>query len=86
MAGFEDFARQVARDCGETITNTKRVLESAFAVIEAICDEGDKVMIRNFGTFSNRTTPAHAGRDPQTGKEIQIPAKTKLVFKRSKNA
>lgn len=86
MAGLDDLARATAQFTGETIVNSKRVIDGAFAMIEELCAGGEKVVIRGFGTFSNRTTAAHKGKNPQTGKDIQIPEKTKLVFKRSKNA
>jgi nucleoid DNA-binding protein len=41
---------------------------------------GDPVKLPGLGTFRKRETKARTGRNPQTGQEIQIPAKTKAAF------
>ena len=40
-----------------------------------------KVALVGFGTFEPRKRAARNGRNPQTGKEIKIPAKTVASFK-----
>ncbi len=37
---------------------------------------GDQVALRGFGSFRLRHRPARAGRNPQTGSTIPIPAKS----------
>ena len=37
--------------------------------------KGDKLALTGFGTFSVAKRRARTGRNPQTGKEIKIPAK-----------
>jgi DNA-binding protein HU-beta len=59
------------------LTN-KASRESVVAMLDAIRDalkKGDKVVLTGFGTFSVRSRAARKGRNPQTGAEIQIPAK-----------
>ena len=41
----------------------------------------DKIALVGFGSFSVSERPARTGRNPQTGKEIQIPAKNVVKFK-----
>jgi DNA-binding protein HU-beta len=51
-----------------------RVLD---AFMEAVTDSlkaGDEVALVGFGTFSVRERAERTGRNPQTGKEITIPA------------
>jgi DNA-binding protein HU-beta len=43
--------------------------------------KGDKVILVGFGTFSVSKRSARKGRNPQTGKEISIPAKKVVRFK-----
>lgn len=55
-------------------------------VIEAFTEAvqgADKVVMQGFGTFEYKTRPARKGRNPQTGKEIQIAASKYLHFKAS---
>ncbi len=57
------------------------------ATIEAITDalkKGDKVQLVGFGTFEVREKAARVGRNPQTGKEIKIPASKAPAFKAGK--
>jgi DNA-binding protein HU-beta len=43
--------------------------------------KGDKLALTGFGTFSVAKRRARAGRNPQTGKEIKIPAMRVAKFK-----
>ena len=57
------------------------------ATIEAITDalkKGDKVHLVGFGTFEVLEKAARVGRNPQTGKEIKIPASKAPAFKAGK--
>ena len=46
--------------------------------------KGEKVTLIGFGTFETRERAARTGRNPQTGKEIQIAASTTPAFKAGK--
>jgi len=43
--------------------------------------KGDKLALTGFGTFSVAKRRARTGRNPQTGKEIKIPARKVVKFK-----
>lgn len=49
-------------------------------VIKAL-KKGDKLTLPGFGTFSVAKRKARIGRNPQTGKEIKIPATKVAKFK-----
>lgn len=60
-----------------SLTN-KASRESVQAILDAIRDalkRGEKVVVTGFGTFSVRSRAARKGRNPQTGAEINIPAR-----------
>ncbi len=50
------------------------------AVMKAL-KKGDKLALTGFGTFSVAKRRARTGRNPQTGKEIKIPATRVAKFK-----
>jgi DNA-binding protein HU-beta len=50
------------------------------AVTKAL-KKGDKLTLTGFGTFSVAKRKARAGRNPQTGKAIQIAARKVVKFK-----
>jgi len=45
---------------------------------------GEKVSLVGFGTFQVRERKARRGRNPQTGEELQIPARKTPRFKPGK--
>ncbi len=54
------------------------------AAIQAITEtlaKGESVQFIGFGTFSVQDRQARTGRNPQTGKEMKIPAKKVVRFK-----
>jgi integration host factor subunit beta len=60
----------------------------ADAVVDAILDritealaDGDRVELRDFGTFSVRDREARSVRNPRTGKEAVVPARAHIHFK-----
>ena len=63
---------------------TKRVVGEVVAAFTETVKAADKVTLVGFGTFEYTTRSARKGRNPQTGKEINITAKRTLKFKASK--
>jgi DNA-binding protein HU-beta len=67
---------------------TKRQVETvlvAFArTVETTVAKGEKVNLTGFGTFDLGTRAARRGVNPQTGKEIQIPAMPMPRFRAGK--
>ncbi|MBZ4680210.1 MAG: DNA-binding protein [Shewanella sp.] len=61
-----------------------RALKSFEVAVTDAMKEGSKISIVGFGSFETSTRAARTGRNPQTGKEIQIPAATIPKFKAGK--
>ena len=61
-----------------------QALNSVLGAITDAVAAGDKVTLIGFGTFSVTDRAAREGRNPQTGKTIQIPAKKVVKFKAGK--
>ncbi len=79
-----DLAEKVAKDCGLSKTAADQVLNSVLGAITDAVAAGDKVTLIGFGTFSVTERAAREGRNPHTGKTIQIPAKKVVKFKAGK--
>ncbi|MBF0225633.1 MAG: HU family DNA-binding protein [Desulfobacterales bacterium] len=74
-----DLVNEVAK----IVTTKKMAQETVECVISAITDalkNSDAVTLIGFGTFKVVERPARKGRNPQTGKEIEIPAKKMPKF------
>ncbi len=71
---------KLADATGLSKQEANRVLEALVEIVVNAVKTGDPVKIPGLGTFKKRVTKARTGRNPQTGEEIQIPARTKAAF------
>jgi len=75
-----DLTARIARESGQTKADVNRVLDAFLATVTKALRKGDKVKLVGFGTFSVIRRKARAGRDPQTGGPIRIPARRAAKF------
>ena len=61
-----------------------KALEAVLESVTETLKKGDKVTLIGFGTFETRERAARTGRNPQTGKEIQIAASITPAVKAGK--
>lgn len=71
----------IAGDAGLTKADAKKALDSFIKSTSGALKKGDRVALVGFGSFSVAQRSARTGRNPQTGKEITIPAKKVVKFK-----
>ena len=71
----------VAKDARISKALAGKVLDSCIGAVTKSLKKGDKVALAGFGTFSTVRRKARSGRNPQTGREIRIPAKKVAKFK-----
>jgi DNA-binding protein HU-beta len=64
----------VAKAAKITKVDAENVLNSAIDTIKKSVKKGEDVTLIGFGTFTKSKRKARMGRNPQTGKEIKIPA------------
>lgn len=79
-----ELVASVAEKAGITKKDAEKAINAVFASVEEALASDDKVQIIGFGTFEVKTREARKGRNPQTGKEITIPASKSPVFKAGK--
>jgi nucleoid DNA-binding protein len=78
------FPKLTKSDASTILTAIFGDRENAGIIPDAV-KRGLAVKISNFGNFEKKRTKARMGRNPQTGEQIKIPAKTKLAFRFSKS-
>ena len=71
----KELVAQVAGKTGITKKNIANVIGAFTETIAESLSKGEKVTLAGFGTFQIMQRKARRGRNPQTGDEIQIPAK-----------
>ncbi len=64
----------IAKNTDQTKAQTERFLDATLETIRKSVKKGDEVKLVGFGTFTKSKRKARIGRNPQTGKEIKIPA------------
>lgn len=75
---------RLAEETGFTKKDCKNALDSMLEIITESLEEGDEVMFTGFGKFEPRTRKATTRLNPQTGEEVQVPAKVVPKFKAGK--
>ena len=80
----EELVQEIAKKAKVTQKEAAEVLSTLIEVVEKTVSKGKKVTLVGFGTFEARKRAARTGRNPQTGAEIKIPAKTVPAFSAGK--
>ena len=71
----------MANGAGLTKADAKKALDAFVGATSDALKGGDRVALIGFGSFSVTERGERTGRNPQTGKEITIPAKKVVKFK-----
>ena len=71
----------MATGAGLTKADAKKALDAFVGATSDALKGGDRVALIGFGSFSVTERGERTGRNPQTGKEITIPAKKVVKFK-----
>lgn len=79
-----DLISKIAADANVTKAQATDALNAVIDGITAALKADDKVTLVGFGTFSLNKREARTGRNPQTGKTINIAAKNVVRFKPGK--
>ena len=66
---------EIARDTGLTQATISSIWTSIFANITMYMSQGNRIVIRGFGTFEPQERAPRIGRNPHTGKAVPIPAR-----------
>ncbi|MFC3908147.1 HU family DNA-binding protein [Legionella dresdenensis] len=75
----------IASGSGITKAEASRVIGVFTQAITDALKNGDQVVLPGFGSFSTGNRSARTGRNPQTGKTIQIKASRVAKFKAGKS-
>lgn len=76
-----DLIAAVATKANASKAATSAIIDAVIETISEALARGENVQFIGFGTFSVQTRKARTGRNPQTGKEMKIPAKKVVRFK-----
>jgi integration host factor subunit alpha len=78
-----EFVEAVYSQVGLSRRDSAEVVELLFESIKETLARGEPVKVSGFGNFVVREKKARVGRNPQTGRDIEISARRVLTFKPS---
>ena len=84
MANKQDLIAKVAETAELSKKQAALVVSTVFDTIAESLANGEKVQLIGFGSFEVRERAERKGRNPQTGKELVIPATKVPAFKAGK--
>ena len=76
-----DLIASIGKEAKISKASAEKALNAFTNSVMKALKKGDKLALTGFGTFSVAKRRARAGRNPQTGKEIKIPATKVAKFK-----
>lgn len=75
----------IAAEAGLTKVSASKVLDTFMNTVTDVLKSGGQIVLPGFGSFSTGNRAARTGRNPQTGKVIEIKASRVAKFKAGKN-
>ncbi|HGJ5881349.1 MAG TPA: HU family DNA-binding protein [Arsenophonus nasoniae] len=79
-----ELINQIAEKAGLTKKDSEKALNALIETVTEALKAGDEVQLVGFGSFQVKQRAAREGRNPQTGKVIQIAAANVPSFKAGK--
>ena len=79
-----ELVASVAEKAGLTKKDSEKAVNAVLAAVTESLQKGEKVQLVGFGTFEVRERKARKAQNPQTKKEITIPATKVPAFKAGK--
>ncbi|KAF0120980.1 MAG: DNA-binding protein HU-beta [bacterium] len=79
-----ELVSKIAKDAKISKASAEKALNSFTTNVTSALKKGGKMTLTGFGTFSVAQRKARKGRNPQTGKDIKIPATKVAKFKAGK--
>jgi DNA-binding protein HU-beta len=80
----QELVDAIAAESGLSKKDSKEALDALVKTVGATLKKGDNISLVGFGSFSVIQKAARTGKNPQTGKPIQIAAKKAVKFKPGK--
>lgn len=76
-----DMAERIYEDVGLNKREAKEFVDAFFDALRQALEQGRQVKLSGFGNFDLRRKNPRPGRNPKTGEEIPITARTVVTFR-----
>jgi len=78
-----DIVEVVHNRTGFSKKESSEAVESILDILKEVLEQGEKIKLSGFGNFVIRSKEVRKGRNPKTGEEMEISARSVLTFKPS---
>lgn len=75
-----EIAGRIHQQTGLSEHKAGEVLDRILDILKSTLQQGEEIVITNFGKFAVRSKRARKGRNPRTGEETMIPARRVVTF------
>jgi DNA-binding protein HU-beta len=76
-----ELVEALAKQTSQSKADSERFVSAFLSTIEKNIRKKEGIKLVGFGTFAVAKRKARVGRNPQTGEEVKIPARTVPVFR-----
>lgn len=80
-----DIINRVAKEARISKVKAVEAVEAVFSAMKTAMTKGERIELRGFGVFQVKPRKQGVGRNPRTGREVQIPPGHTIRFKPGKN-
>jgi len=77
----DDLVQTLYDQSGLSKQTSKALVDTVFKLIKKSLESGDDVLISGFGKFSVKKQAPRKGRNPATGEDLPLDARTVVTFK-----
>jgi integration host factor subunit alpha len=78
-----DLVEKIYLNADFTKKESAAIVECVFDLVKSTLENGEKIKLAGFGNFEVKEKTIRLGRNPQTGKSMEISARRVLTFKPS---
>ena len=76
-----EMAERLYEDVGQNKRETKEFVDAFFDALREALEQGRQIKLSGFGNFDLRRKNQRPGRNPKTGQQIPISARTVVTFR-----
>jgi len=75
-----DIAQDITDQLGFNMRESKQMVDLVFEEISRTLEDGEEVRLAGLGKLSRRDKGERPGRNPRTGEEVSVSARTVVLF------
>ena len=76
----DDLIQSIYNQSGFSKHKARDVIETVFELVKKTLESGEEVLISGFGKFTPRRKASRKGRNPATGEQLPLRARTVVKF------